>query len=308
MTTEPPVIEIGGVSIALALNQGPASQYFEGLLERHRSEQTPQCIFEVLPRLELPRERKTVWSHGPLQVSESVDAWWVTGASTVARVGRSGASIALAEPASERSAGWDRASASAALSLLMRIHRRFYLHAATVEWCGHSVLIVGPSGVGKTTLAVLMALHGGRLQGDDSAFVTAERVWAVAHEVRIDPRSLESRRDLAGKIRRIDGVKGVLRDLGPHGGGVSADVLMFPTLAPIGGLSAERISSAGALLKLLGASPFATERRIPGVADQLTSLTDLANRCVSFRVSSGPDVLSAPQEELLRLKARLLEK
>jgi ABC-type glutathione transport system ATPase component len=71
----------------------------------------------------------------------------------------------------------------------VRAHRRAFelaslagwvrVHAATVDLDGTRVLIVGPSGTGKTTLATKLLVEGADVQGDESVLVRRGESLAV---------------------------------------------------------------------------------------------------------------------------------
>ena len=161
------------------------------------------------------------------------------------------------------------------------------------------MLCVGPSGAGKTTLAVLMALHGGCLRSDDTTLVGESGVWPMAQQVRIDPRSLISRPDLASTL--TIGRKGDLATVHPKGGTLTPAVLLFPSIGASGGLSLKPIGPGEALHGLLSASPFATEDRLGDPRPHLQTLSFLANGAVSYRVNSGPELLQDPERWLAQL-------
>jgi hypothetical protein len=58
---------------------------------------------------------------------------------------------------------------------LLKRRDRFAVHAGAVARDGRAILIAGPSGVGKTTLAVAAALDGFELLGDDMALLRHQR-------------------------------------------------------------------------------------------------------------------------------------
>jgi hypothetical protein len=74
----------------------------------------------------------------------------------------------------------DTASA-ASDAIYVRVHRRAFelaslrgwsrVHAVTLDLDGARVLVAGPSGAGKTTLALRMLLDGAAVQGDESVLV-----------------------------------------------------------------------------------------------------------------------------------------
>jgi len=86
---------------------------------------------------------------------------------------------------------------AAADAIHVRAHRRAFelaslagwarLHAATVDLDDSRVLIVGPSGAGKTTLAVRLLLDGADVQGDESVLVRRGVTLAVPRALHLKP-------------------------------------------------------------------------------------------------------------------------
>lgn len=79
----------------------------------------------------------------------------------------------------------------------VRMHRRAFelaslagwvrVHAATVDLDGTRVLVVGPSGAGKTTLAAKLLLDGADVQGDESVLVRRGESLAVPRALHLKP-------------------------------------------------------------------------------------------------------------------------
>jgi hypothetical protein len=77
----------------------------------------------------------------------------------------------------------------------VRAHRRAFelaslagwarVHAATVDLDGARVLVVGPSGAGKTTLATRFLLDGADVQGDESVLVRRGESFAVPRALHL---------------------------------------------------------------------------------------------------------------------------
>lgn len=98
---------------------------------------------------------------------------------------------------------------AAADAAYLRMHRRAFelaslagwvrLHGATVDLDGARVLLVGRSGVGKTTLALRLLLDGADVQGDESALVRAGRSLAVPRPVHLRAGTL----DLLPELRAV---------------------------------------------------------------------------------------------------------
>jgi hypothetical protein len=85
----------------------------------------------------------------------------------------------------------------AADAVHVRAHRRAFelaslsgwarVHAATVDLDGVRVLVVGPSGAGKTTLAARLLLDGADVQGDESVLVRRGESFAVPRALHLKP-------------------------------------------------------------------------------------------------------------------------
>jgi hypothetical protein len=79
----------------------------------------------------------------------------------------------------------------------VRAHRRAFelaslsgwarVHAATVDLDGARVLVVGPSGAGKTTLATRLLFDGADVQGDESVLVRRGESLAVPRALHLKP-------------------------------------------------------------------------------------------------------------------------
>jgi hypothetical protein len=81
--------------------------------------------------------------------------------------------------------------------LYRRIHQRAFefaslrgwvrVHGAVADVNGRRVLLVGPSGVGKSTLSLRMLFDGMAVQGDESALLRDGRVLAVPRRFHLKP-------------------------------------------------------------------------------------------------------------------------
>lgn len=94
-------------------------------------------------------------------------------------------------------AAGERAVDDAADVVHVRAHRRAFelasrsgwarVHAATVDLDGARVLVVGPSGAGKTTLATKLLVDGAGVQGDESVLVRRGESLAVPRALHLKP-------------------------------------------------------------------------------------------------------------------------
>jgi hypothetical protein len=102
-------------------------------------------------------------------------------------------------------------SAEGAADLVhVRAHRRAFelasrsgwarVHAATVDLDGARVLVVGPSGAGKTTLATRLLLDGADVQGDESVLVRRGDSLAVPRALHLKPGADRVLPELAGVL------------------------------------------------------------------------------------------------------------
>jgi hypothetical protein len=112
------------------------------------------------------------------------------------------------------------ATASEAADLVhVRAHRRAFelaslsgwarLHAATVDLDGARVLVVGPSGAGKTTLATRLLLDGADVQGDESVLVRRGESLAVPRALHLKPGSAPLLPELADVLPALPVVNDV---------------------------------------------------------------------------------------------------
>lgn len=98
----------------------------------------------------------------------------------------------------------------AADAVHVRAHRRAFelaslsgwarVHAATVDLDGVRVLVVGPSGAGKTTLATRLLLDGADVQGDESVLVRRGESLAVPRALHLKPGAATVLPDLADAL------------------------------------------------------------------------------------------------------------
>jgi hypothetical protein len=63
-------------------------------------------------------------------------------------------------------------------------------HGATVGFAGRRLALVGPSGAGKTTLAIGLLARGGTVEGDESFLTDGADVVAVTRRFHVKPESL----------------------------------------------------------------------------------------------------------------------
>lgn len=88
---------------------------------------------------------------------------------------------------------------------LLAVRDRFPLHGALVEVGGRPVLLCGPSGSGKSSLAYAASGRGWPVRSDDRVFVETEtfRLWTAPAAVRLRP-------DHAARVRPMAGATGTI--------------------------------------------------------------------------------------------------
>jgi hypothetical protein len=111
------------------------------------------------------------------------------------------------------------------------------IHAAGVVMDGGVVLLAGASGVGKSTLAVALAMApGARLLSDSFVLHHGDDVWAVREPILLDAWSRRWLGPAADQLARVDGFFGLRRrgyqlpvERGADGGRLA--LLLFPCRA-----------------------------------------------------------------------------
>jgi len=206
-----------------------------------------------------------------------------------------------------------------ALTAALRARGVFHLHAACLVLPGdRAVLVPALAGSGKSTLAGALIAAGASYLGDDTLWVArrdgAIRLLALPREFHLAERSaaalglsaaLETGHDsLAGK-RRLDAAR------------VFPGRFRWEAAAPAGivlpritGEPATRILEAGpadALGLLLESSALVATRGLPGGADHLPLLGELADGARVLRAELGLDLLSEPAAVARRIAAALAD-
>jgi hypothetical protein len=159
----------------------------------------------------------------------------------------------LCEPdgANER---WATIVAAQALPLAATLRGLEVLHASGVVIDGSAVLISGPAGAGKSSLAAALLRAGGLLLSDDAVALTLRDRALVAHagSLALQLRTAEYERLSANERSALGGPDGAIEGKRRY---VSANA---PAPAPLGGLFLlERSAAEPAVERLAAVSPFA---------------------------------------------------
>jgi hypothetical protein len=196
--------------------------------------------------------------------------------------------------------------------------RHYVVHAAALTLDGddrdRAVLILGRSGLGKTTTALALALHGFRLLTDDACFLhrpdEGEPVaWGL-------PRPLKVHRET---VRLLPELRNVCR--GPltvgeeymtplenvPGADVRGDgrpaLLLFLEPRNAQGHHMEPMDRIAALARLVGENVRAADPRAEGPAGRaFQAFAEIVGECPSYRLSVGPklDALGRRVTELMQ--------
>lgn len=185
---------------------------------------------------------------------------------------------------------------------LLRQRGRFPLHAAALAVEGRGLLVAGPSGAGKTTLALALRRAGFQFLGDDTCLMEpgpdGVHVHSLPEEFDVAPPTARLFPELGFLLAR-DAPPGARKHPlrpGEMGGGASvADcvprVLVFPRVSGGRCSRLEAMSAAGALLELAPNVLLTHEAR--GRA-HLAALGRLVHGCTCHRLATGRDLDTLP--------------
>lgn len=202
------------------------------------------------------------------------------------------------------------------LVLALRHHGLFHLHAAALQGSrGPGVLVAGPSGAGKTTLALALAAAGLVPLADDA--VLASGCGSAPCVVGL-PRPFHLGARTAGAFPAVAPRLGPASPAGKRALPFSAvgprpatlpscrpGVILLPEIAPAGPTTAAPASPAEALGALLECSALVVAAGMPAVAEQLAVLRAIVGTARAARVRLGPDLLEAPAAVARALIAEL---
>lgn len=192
---------------------------------------------------------------------------------------------------------------AAPLSAHWRACGYFPLHAAAVSIGPATVVIVGESGAGKTTMALALVDAGGRWRADDKLLVHAgtQAVTAVSlyRNTNLPPRTIAHHASLAFALAKppinetndkrpcaLDEVASAV-DLTPF----VPTAVLFPRQVKAPTSVLRPISQVACLMRLAEQSPTYGWR--PRIRLQQQVLAALAAQAPAFEVDSGTDVLEA---------------
>ncbi len=204
----------------------------------------------------------------------------------------------------------------AALLAALRPRGLFHLHAAALVLPdGRSVLVAGPGGAGKSTLAAALVLSGASYLGDDAVLVALRggvpRLLSLPRDFHLAPLSaraipgarLEPRRTLSGKhpLDPRAAFPGRARDeAGPPA------LLLHPRVGTSPATTLAPLPQAEALARLLECSAFVAAREVAGGEAHLEALARLASGAPAFAADLGRDLLDDAPGTARRLLAEAL--
>lgn len=203
-------------------------------------------------------------------------------------------------------------AAGTAMAFVLTLRGNTVLHASAVAIEGRALAFVGPSGIGKTTLAAVMCLDGATLVTDDVLVVAdgpSLTVVGGATELRLREAAAplaDVRRDAPRRVTADERTALTLTACSPEPLALAALVVPSPSRTT-SDVSVERLAPSTALSVLL-ASPRVHGWRLPDVLSRdFTMQGEVANRVPIYAATIpwGPpfDASIAPSLRELALDA-----
>ena len=303
------VIAVSSPEPALAIAVGGLLEHFGFKLADETTDPvllTIECVDE-LPTP--PPETQVVGQAGRLSVTQHGSTFWVSDEDAIGSIDLEGrrAEVHVDRAAWPPPFPWTERRISLVMLAAMiplRRHGLFGLHGAAVDTPKGAVLLLGAGGSAKSTLGVGLALHGGRIVGDDSLLLRSTddevEVLALRRHLYLDEGAWQRFPDLAPHARPcplgaspkrcVD-----LELLGPERSTTRASPrhLIFPQIVDTATSRLEPLPPATAMAELLAQSELLFVDRQPA-ADQLDTLGHLLRQCTTSRLFAGRDLDEDP--------------
>lgn len=188
------------------------------------------------------------------------------------------------------------------LSVLLRDRGQFALHAAALTSNAGGILVVGPSDVGKSTLAYNLVRAGWHFVSDDSVVLGHSERGIEARSLRrafgLDPDAADRFPEIHAHARPQAGEPDKwsvdVAALHPEREAEACvpRLVVFPTIANVSRSSVEPLSMGEAFVRLVGQSPLrdADDGKIAG---HHTLLADLLAQAYPVALQAGTDILDS---------------
>lgn len=192
--------------------------------------------------------------------------------------------------------------------------RNYVIHAASLIRDGKAVVLLGKSGMGKTSAALALALDGYRLLTDDASFLHRPEkgelaVWGLPRPLKIHKNTIAMLPRLAPLCSGPETVDGEYMvplekipnvDIMGHG---KPAMLIF--LEPRNDITHHLapLDSIQALTRLAGENVRAVDQRAEGIAgNAFKAFVEMAGACACWQLSAGPNLSALPEriDSLLR--------